>query len=110
MRARLSAILAGLILLAVAIPAPAQDVYVPSFMGCAACQMFISNIEPEPGEGDRSIQADLSKPCSILPPQDQKGCIQAGAVYGPKFIKAIRAKRAQGLPPAAICGQMGFCQ
>ncbi len=110
MSARFLAALALVAGLALSSPVRAMDVFEPSFMGCAACQMLVGSLEPEPGEAQAPARVDLSRPCSILPPQDQKGCVQFGATYGPKFIKAIRQKRAQGVPAGAICGQMGFCQ
>lgn len=108
--ARLLAALALAGGLALSSPVLALDVFEPSFMGCAACQMIVGSLEAEPGAPQAPATVDLSRPCSILPPQDQKGCVQFGAIYGPKFIRAIRQKRAQGVPAGAICGQMGFCQ
>lgn len=80
-----------------------------SYMECAACQLVLGLVESSAGDGS-DVVVDASKQCSLLPAADREACVKFYAAMGPKFIKALKDKRAKGDNLESICRSMDYCQ
>jgi hypothetical protein len=89
----------------VSIPARAQE---GGYLECMACKMVLGLVESSAGD-DPDITVDASKQCSLLPPGDREACGKFYSTMGPKFIKALRARRAKGESLENICRTMDYC-
>ena len=76
---------------------------------CMACQMVLGLVESSAGDG-KDICVDASRQCSLLPPGDREACATFYAAMGPKFIKAIKERRAKGQSLESVCRAMSYCQ
>lgn len=99
-------VLAAVLAAFVASPALAQN---GDYMECAACQLVLRLVESSAGDG-RDVVVDASRQCSILPPGDRDACVKFYAAMGPKFIKALKDRRAKGESLETICRAMSYCQ
>ncbi|WP_243364085.1 saposin domain-containing protein [Fundidesulfovibrio terrae] len=99
-------ILAAMIVACTAGQAPAQS---GSYMECTACQLVLGLVDASAGDG-QNIAVDASKQCALLPPGDRAACEKFYAEMGPKFIKALKARRAKGESLESICRAMAYCQ
>ncbi|MBI4807140.1 MAG: hypothetical protein HY795_18140 [Desulfovibrio sp.] len=79
------------------------------YMECTACQLVLGLVEASAGDG-QNIVVDASKQCSLLPPGDRDACVKFYAAMGPKFIQALKDRRAKGEGLDAICRAMSYCQ
>ncbi|KAF0232854.1 MAG: hypothetical protein FD177_2211 [Desulfovibrionaceae bacterium] len=80
-----------------------------SYMECAACQLVLGLVESSAGDGS-DVVVDASKQCSLLPVTDREACVTFYAAMGPKFIKALKDKRAKGENLESVCRSMDYCQ
>jgi hypothetical protein len=99
----------ALLLLLTAGPAGAQD-FAGSLMECSACQMLLKMIEISSDGDTQDLVVDMTQQCSLLKAnEDRRACIQFYSAYGPKFIRAIRDRRAHGESVQQMCTHMGYC-
>ncbi|WP_027190191.1 saposin domain-containing protein [Fundidesulfovibrio putealis] len=101
-------IFAAIAALALFVSAGAPVAQSASYMECAACQLVLGLVESSAGEGD--VVVDASKQCSLLPAADREACVKFYAAMGPKFIKALKDKRAKGENLESVCRSMDYCQ
>jgi len=80
-----------------------------SYMECAACQLVLGLVESSAGDGN-DVVVDASRQCSLLPAADREACVKFYAAMGPKFIKALKDKRAKGQDLESVCRSMDYCQ
>ena len=81
------------------------------YLECAACQLLLRLVESSAeGTEGKNIVVDASRQCVILDPADRQACERFYAAYGPKFIKALKDRRAKGQSLDQICRAMGTCQ
>ncbi len=91
-----------------ATPAKAQST---DYLECAACQLMLRLVESSAdGAAGQNIVVDASRQCVILEPADRQACERFYATFGPKFIKALKERRAKGQSLDQICREMGTCQ
>jgi len=89
-------------------PAKAQS---SDYLECAACQLMLRLVESSAeGADGKTLVVDASRQCIILDPADRQACERFYAAYGPKFIKALKDRRAKGQSLDQICRAMGTCQ
>lgn len=86
-------------------PCPAQE---GGFMECSACQILLDLSASSAPPGAAQVEVD-TKPCTLLDAADQKACTQFFTTYGPRFIKAVQKRRAQGESYHQMCARMGYC-
>ena len=99
------AALAALIVLSNCLIVRAQE---GGYLECMACKMVLGLVENSAGDA-RDITVDASKQCSLLPPGDREACAKFYAAEGPKFIRALKARRAKGESLEDICRAMTYC-
>ena len=79
------------------------------YLECTACQMVLGLVESTSGSG-AGVSVDARKQCSLLREQaDRERCERFWAEVGPKFIKALKDRRAKGEGMESICRSMGYC-
>ena len=78
-----------------------------SYMECAACQLVLGLVESSAGD---DVVVDASRQCSLLPAADRDACAKFYAAMGPKFIKALKDRRAKGDNLESVCRSMDYCQ
>ena len=72
--------------------------------------MVLGLVDSTTGDG-KDVSVDAAKQCSLLPlAADRERCERFWAEIGPKFIKALKEKRARGTGLDSICRSMGYCQ
>jgi hypothetical protein len=91
-------------------PGPVRAQSQGDYMECAACQLILKMVEGSYTDGGKDIVVDASRQCAILPPGDRDACTRFYAGFGPKFIKAVKDRRARGESMEAICSAMGYCR
>jgi hypothetical protein len=79
------------------------------YMECAACQLVLRLVENSAGD-DKDVVVDARRQCSLLAPGDREACVKFYAAMGPKFIKALKDRRAKGESLESICRTMSYCQ
>lgn len=104
-RSIFAAVAAVALFVSVGVPA-AQSA---SYMECAACQLVLGLVESSAGDGN-DVVVDASRQCSLLPAADREACVKFYAAMGPKFIKALKDKRAKGHDLESVCRSMDYCQ
>ena len=91
-----------------ALPAKAQS---SDYLECAACKLMLRLVESSAeGTDGKNLVVDASRQCVLLDPADRQACERFYATYGPKFIKALKDRRAKGQSLDQICQTMGTCQ
>lgn len=81
-----------------------------SYMECTACQLVLGMVDASADDGG-DIAVDARKQCALLPDAaDRASCETFYARMGPKFIKALKARRAKGESLESVCGVMGYCR
>ncbi|MFZ5427427.1 MAG: hypothetical protein ACOZEN_10655 [Thermodesulfobacteriota bacterium] len=81
-----------------------------SYMECTACQLVLGMVDASTGDGG-DIAVDARKQCALLPDAaDRASCEMFYAQMGPKFIKALKARRSKGESLESVCGSMGYCR
>jgi len=79
-------------------------------MECTACQLVLGMVDASTGDGE-NLAVDAGKQCALLPSAaDRAACERFYAEMGPKFIKALKAKRAKGESLESVCRAMAYCQ
>ncbi len=106
MNRRIFAAVAAVVLF-VSAGAPAAQA--ASYMECAACQLVLGLVESSAGDGS-DVVVDASRQCSLLPAADRDACVTFYAAMGPKFIKALKDRRAKGENLEGVCRSMDYCQ
>ncbi len=79
------------------------------YMECAACQLVLKLVESSAGDAN-AVVVDAQRQCAVLEKADREACERFYADVGPKFIKALKARRAKGESLETICRAMGYCQ
>ncbi len=79
------------------------------YMECVACQMVLRLVEASAADA-KDISVDASRQCSLLPAADREACVKFYSTMGPKFINALKSRRAKGESVESICRSMGYCQ
>lgn len=105
MRATILAAAAALTLTLAPVRAGAQGGY----LECSACQLVLGLVESTAGDG-QDITVDASRQCSLLPAADRAACEKFYAEMGPKFIKALKERRAKGATLEDVCRAMAYCR
>ncbi|MFP5223368.1 MAG: saposin domain-containing protein [Acidobacteriota bacterium] len=95
--------------LALFVSAGAPAAQSAGYMECAACQLVLGLVESSAGDGS-DVVVDASRQCSLLPAADRDTCVKFYAAMGPKFIKALKERRAKGQDLEGVCRSMGYCQ
>lgn len=101
-------IFAAMAAVALFVSAGAPAAQSASYMECAACQLVLGLVESSAGDGGDVV--DASKQCSLLPAVDREACVKFYAAMGPKFIKALKDRRAKGENLESVCRSMDYCQ
>lgn len=79
------------------------------YMECTACQLVLGLVDASAGDG-KDFVVDTSKQCALLPPGDRGACTAFYATMGPKFIKALKDRRARGESLESVCRAMSYCR
>jgi len=79
------------------------------YMECVACQMVLRLVEASAADA-KDITVDATRQCSLLPAADREACVKFYAAMGPKFITALKNRRAKGESTENICRTMSYCQ
>ncbi|WP_243311556.1 saposin domain-containing protein [Fundidesulfovibrio agrisoli] len=79
------------------------------YMECVACQMVLRLVEASAADA-KDITVDATRQCSLLPAADREACVKFYSAMGPKFINALKNRRAKGESVESICRSMGYCQ
>lgn len=78
------------------------------YLECTACQMVLGLVDSTSGSGN--VVVDARKQCSLLAlAADRESCERFWAEMGPKFIKALKQRKARGEEMDSICRSMGYC-
>lgn len=88
---------------------PIQTLAQGGYLECSACQLVLGLVESSAGDG-QDVTVDASRQCSLLPAGDRAECERFYAAMGPKFLKALKERRAKGASLEDVCRAMAYCR